>query len=452
MLPYTATVRLMKFFKSDLVESGLEHTFASAEQSGLKLAIKGRLTALLLIWLYMIASRDSERLTDITTTAAILALLGIIHFKVIGSSWDRKWVKYCFISIDIVLLSAAMVVLPAAPQYDLPQIFIFRFDVFHYYYIIPVVAAFSFSPGLVLWSGLLGSIGWLSAFTWIRGSMTAPLEWTDALAGGTQDVFVNVILNENFAGTGSRIQEAVIYLIVAVLVAVVTFRARQTIRQQIIAERDKHTVSELFGRFVPATIAQSMIDKGGTLAPIERNATVLFVDIAGFTKMTEKKGARETVSTLNAYFNVATKITGENGGIVTQFQGDAILAVFNVPNETDNHAERAMKTATALLDTVSTEKFAGESLRIRIGINSGPVVAGIVGGGGREGYTVHGNTVNLAARLESLNKRYGTPILVSETTAASLNSNDLEKVDDALVDGVSGQVGVYTLSRYKFSQ
>ena len=431
----------------DEIQIDIDHTFYAAEQTGLKLAIKGRLIALLLVGLWMVATRGAERAPDIVAALLALAALGIFHFLVIGSPWDRKWVKYVFLSIDVLLLSAAVALLSPEPAVALPQIFMFRFDVFYYYYIVLGIAAFSFSPGLVLWTGALGASGWLAAFAWVRSGMAAPLEWNDALRDGTREQFLGVFLSEDFVATGSRFHEAIIYLVVAILIAVVVYRARQTIRRQLEAERDAATISQIFGRFVPEAVARSMIEDKGALDPVERQATVLFIDIAGFTNLTESKGPRATLDILNAYFDAATEIISRHDGVVTQFQGDAILAVFNVPVENDAHAQCAFDAAIEILARVRERTFAGEQLAVRMGLNSGPLIAGNVGGGGRRSYTVHGDTVNLAARLEALNKQHGTSILVSQSTAALLPEDSLERIGEAAVRGVSTPVGIYTSAR-----
>ena len=432
---------------ADRVRSEIQETFYAAEQAGLKLAIKGRLFALLLVGLFLVLSRAEERAVGIILALSVLAALGVIHFLVIGSRWDRKWVKYVFLSIDILLLSAAIAFLPPEPTMDLPQIFMFRFDVFLYYFIILAVAAFSFSPGLVLWAGVLGAVGWLAAFTWVLSGMATPLDWRDAFLDGSEEYFIGVILSEDFAGSGSRIQEALIYLIVAILIAVVMYRARQTVKRQLVAERDKAAVSRLFGRFVPEAVAKTMIRDSGALDPVERQGTVIFIDIAGFTQMMESRGPRNTVDILNAYFDAATAIVSKHQGVVTQFIGDGILAVFNVPIENDAHAECAFNAAREILETAQGSAFAGQRLAVRIGLNSGPLIAGIVGGGGRQSYTVYGDTVNLAARLEALNKQYGTPLLVSETTATLLPKDDLERIGEVEIRGLSAPVGIYRLTR-----
>ena len=428
----------------DRIKIDLEQTFYGVEQSGLKLAIKGRLIALVLVGLWLVSTRPPERATGIVIALSGLAALGILHHLVIGSTWDRKWVKYAFLSTDIALLSVAVAILPPAPAFDLPQVFMFRLDVYPYYYIILGVAAFSFSPGLVLWSGLFGAGGWLSAFAWARSSMTAPLEWNDAIAGGSSEKFIQVILAEDFAATGSRLQEAFMLLVVAILIAIVMYRARQTVRRQLAAERDKAAVSQIFGRFVPEAVASSMIEASGALDPIERQATVLFLDIASFTALTESKGPRGTVDILNAYFDDATQIISKHHGVVTQFQGDAILAVFNVPVEQRAHAQCAYDAATEILAKVRDSTYAGERLAVRAGLNSGPLVAGNVGGGGRQSYTVHGDTVNLAARLEALNKVYGTSLLVSQSTTDLLRQANLEKIGEAEIRGMNAPVAIHT--------
>jgi len=422
----------------------INQTFYAAEQAGLKLAIKGRLIALLLVGLWLVPTRGAERAADIILALLFLAALGILHHFLIGSAWDRKWVKYVFFSIDILLLSVAIAVVSPEPRIEIPQIFMFRFDVFHYYYIVLAVAALSFSPGLVLWSGALGATGWLTAFAWVRSGVETPLEWGDSLRDGTREQFLGVILDENFVATGSRQQEAFFLFVVGILIAIVMYRARRTVHRQLEAERDKAIVSQVFGQFVPETVVKSMIEDRGVLDPIEREATILFIDIAGFTNLTESRGPRGMVDILNAYFDTATEVISRHHGVVTQFQGDAILAVFNVPIENAAHAQCALDAAVEILDKVANSKFAGVSLSVRIGLNSGPLIAGNVGGGGRQSYTVHGDTVNLAARLEALNKQYGTSLLVSDATRALLEKDDLQRIGETEIRGLSKPVEIYT--------
>ena len=114
-----------------------------------------------------------------------------------------------------------------------------------------------------------------------------------------------------------------------------------------------------------------------------------------------------------------------NGGVVNQFQGDAMLVTFNVPVEDPRHAEMAVKSALEIQQVLKGRTFAGIELRTRIGINTGDVIAGNVGAGDRINYTVYGDAVNLASRLEQMNKEHGTLILMSESTVELLNDQSV---------------------------
>ena len=429
---------------------GLRHSdtdalFYTAEQAGLKIAIKGRLVTLLLVGSFMAISRGQDRALDFILATLLFAALGVAHYLIIGSRFDRNWVKYVFIGIDIALLSAAVALLPATTEVDVPPNLIFRFDVFPFYFLFLAVAAFSFSPGLVLWAGAAGAGGWLGAFAWIRTGMESPLGWTDMPKDPTTAQFLEIFLSPEFAATGSRVQEAGIYFVVSILIAIVMYRARQTVRRQLEAERGIAAISQMFGRFVPSGVADSMIQDEGVLDPVERNATVLFTDVAGFTSLTENKGPLAIVDTFNAFFDAASEIIGKHNGVVTQFQGDAVLATFNVPLEDADHAGNALRAAHGLLELVQKETFAGERLAIRIGVSSGLLVAGNIGGGGRQSYTVYGDPVNLASRLEAMNKEHGTSLLVSQTTVDLVQDGRLRKIGETEIRGLSEPIGVYSL-------
>ncbi len=431
---------------SDTQKAESERMFYAAEQAGLKLAIKGRIVAVVLVTGLMALTRDAERAPDILLGGAVFIALGLLHFRIIGSAFDRSWVKYVFITIDILLLSAAVAFVPAEPLSGVPQVMIFRFQVFPYYFLILAVAAFSFSPGLVFWSGIAGGAGWLAAFVYIRSGMERTLEWGDMPANPTPEQFLAIFLDIDFVASGTRLQEASVFILVATLIAIVMYRARSVVRRQLEAERGVEAISQLFGRFVPKAVADTMIQHEGALAPVEREATVLIADVAGFTAMTETQGAQAIVDTFNAYFEAASEVIGTHNGVVTQFIGDAVLATFNVPALDPDHRQHGVNAAVDLLQLVQTTTFAGETLKIRVGVSTGPVIAGNVGGGGRSTYTVYGEAVNLASRLEALNKEQGTSILVSGTTADGVEEGKLKKVGQVEVRGVSSSVEIFSVT------
>ncbi len=187
---------------------------------------------------------------------------------------------------------------------------------------------------------------------------------------------------------------------------------------------ERERLRRTFERFVPESLAGALIADEGAIAPQEREATVLFTDIERFTQIAASLAPRDVMVMLNAYFSEVASIIHRHHGVITQFQGDAVLASFNLPVSDAQHARSALDAALEIERTAANETFAGGiRLRTRIGISSGLVVGGTVGGGERLGYTVHGDTVNLAARLEALNKDLGTTILVSARTAELLGES-----------------------------
>ena len=183
--------------------------------------------------------------------------------------------------------------------------------------------------------------------------------------------------------------------------------------------RERELLRETFGRYVPSAIVPSILADRGVLSPTTREATILFTDIKGFSTISERLEPERLVTLLNSYFDRLVEPIEARGGVIHQFQGDAILVTFNLPIEDPNHAAAAVETALKIQEILATETFLidDEPIRLttRIGINTGRITGGTVGGTGRLGYTVHGDAVNLAARIEQLNKEFGTLILVSQS-------------------------------------
>ena len=206
---------------------------------------------------------------------------------------------------------------------------------------------------------------------------------------------------------------------------------------------------EIFGKFVPSAIVDQILADSGQLDPDVREATILYSDIQGFSALTESMNPKTILEFVNEYFSTVTGLIESRGGVIQQFQGDAILATFNIPLKAAHHAINAVESALDILDKLNSRRFLeGIAVSTRIGINTGRVVAGTVGSAGRLGYTVHGDTVNLAAHIEQENKRYGTDILIAESTARKLDNRfTLNMVDTVAIKSRATPVTLYTIKR-----
>jgi class 3 adenylate cyclase len=210
--------------------------------------------------------------------------------------------------------------------------------------------------------------------------------------------------------------------------------------------KERETIRNLFGKYVPERVAEKLLAADGALEPQAAEATILFVDLAGFTALSERLKPQEIVDVLNSYFSAVVDIIEQNGGVITQFQGDAILAIFNVPMPDKDHAAHAIIAAREIHREISSSLYNGQKLSCRIGINTGPVIAGNVGAQARLNYTVHGDAVNLAARLEQLNKDFGTGTLISASTVAQVSDEDFEPKGEVDIRGKVEKVTVYSFA------
>jgi class 3 adenylate cyclase len=193
-----------------------------------------------------------------------------------------------------------------------------------------------------------------------------------------------------------------------------------------LAERQR--LQTAFGTYVDPVLAARLLEQGDDVFTGERReVTVMFVDIRDFTPFAEANTAEDTVARLNALFEIVVPAVVNAGGHVNKFLGDGALAVFGAPNDLADHAEAAV-AAAVLIEGLVAERFDG-ALRIGIGINTGAVIAGTIGGGGKLEFTLIGDTVNVAARVEQLTKTTGDTILLTNHCVDALAARPSGLVD-----------------------
>ncbi len=194
-----------------------------------------------------------------------------------------------------------------------------------------------------------------------------------------------------------------------------------------ILDRDKRFIQRVLGSYLDPRIVENLAEHGDAslLEGKRKEITVLFTDIRGFTTLSEKLEPEEIVEILNIHLSALSGIIMKAEGMVDKYVGDAIMAIWNAPNDVPDHRRRACETAIKMqramadINREANEKgirMNGE-LRIGIGINTGFAVVGNIGSEMKSDYTAIGDTVNVASRLEGLNKQFGTGIIISESTA-----------------------------------
>ncbi len=223
-----------------------------------------------------------------------------------------------------------------------------------------------------------------------------------------------------------------------------------TLERRISADRERRELKSAFSRYVNASVVDSLLaDPAKLKLGGERRAmSVLFSDIRGFTTLSEGLDPERLVDVLNKYLTRMTAIVFQHDGVLDKYIGDAVMAFWNAPLDQPDHAFRAVATAIDMRDALAQmnhdKAFGDLELHIGLGVNSGDMVVGNVGGEARFDYTIIGDNVNLGSRLEGLTKEYGVGIIVSEGTLGLLEGKILtRRLDKVAVKGKKEPVVIY---------
>jgi len=276
-------------------------------------------------------------------------------------------------------------------------------------------------------------------FHGIRSAMCAPL-WN-------KDEVIGIIhVDSPMLANCFTVNDLDLLTALANYAAVAVERAR--LHQKIVAEEKKR---ERLGRFLSPQVANRIIaasdSQGSELgAPEMREVSVLFADIVGFTPMSEKMNPAAVALLLNDYLSRMTEVIFRYEGTLDKYIGDAIMAVFGAPLDMKDHAERAIRTALEMQERLgewNSEHKDGPSLRIRIGINSGKALAGEIGSVNKREYTVLGDTVNTASRLESGVAKPGAVVIGENTYALVTGQFECRSLGSFSLKGKEREVRVY---------
>ncbi len=220
------------------------------------------------------------------------------------------------------------------------------------------------------------------------------------------------------------------------------------------ARRQREFITNAMSCYVSANVVEALIRDPARLSleGERRVMTYLFTDIAAFTTMSEALDSHDLARVLNGYFDVLTEVVMAHDGTIGKFQGDALFVIFNAPMDQHDHAERAVRCALDVDRVAEAWSIEQKALGVpfgltRIGVHTGPAVVGNFGSRRRFDYSAHGDAVNTAARLEGVNKQFGTRICVSEATRALCHGILFRPLGTVTVKGRSSGTPVFEPAR-----
>lgn len=385
--------------------------------------------------LYAIAPKSSfgTPFRPVPYALAAYGLFTLFRLWLAYHRWLPNWFLFISIIVDVTLLLG--LIWTFHWQYRQPAAFYLKAPTLLYVFIFISLRTLCFEPKFVLVTGISAAIGWVAmvAYALIDGSGGASV---------THDYVA--YLTSNLVMIGAEVDKVITILLVTAILAVALVRARRLLVRAVIQSATSRDLS----RFLAPEVLQQVIDPTKEAQPGSaevRRASVLFCDIEGFSGLAETYPPQVVIDILNEYFQGVQALVDRYGGAITQYQGDGILITFNAARSDPDHANHALSTAIDLQEMVAARTFAGVyHLRVRCGISTGELVAGIVGSSDRLLFTVYGDCVNVAARLQELNKQLGTTVLVAaETLAAADASLAMRPLGPRTIRGRQQPVTVY---------
>ena len=390
--------------------------------------------------LYAIAPKTFSQDADFAPVPWVLSLYLAFSLLRLGLAINRKlpdWMLYLSSIVDIALLLG--LIWSFHLQYQQPPSFYLKAPTLLYLFIFIAIRALHFDPRFVISTGISAAVGWVL--------MVVYVVFQDPADNMITRDYVEYMTSNSIL-IGAEFDKIVSILMVTGVLALALQRARNLLIESVIEGSAARDLS----RFVPEEVAQKVTqsEEGATTGRGEvSDCSILFTDIEGFTAISENLQPEQLIEALNRYFSLIAGPISEYGGVISQFQGDAVLATFNVPRADSDHAANAVRAALAIQSVLQGVEFGdGVAFNTRVGINTGSVVGGLVGSGDRVGYTVHGDNVNLTARLEQLNKDYGTRIIVAQSTVDEIpeGSFNFRELGEVSVRGLLRPVTIYTIT------
>ncbi len=424
-------------FESEIVERQIQLEIETVLTKGSKIsAILGLLSGTLILIFSLIGLMKNVVLPGIM--AAFGGAWSLLMYFITKSKKLKGWVIYAIfiplinIPTILFLLSHYFTESGAAAYITGPFSFL--------YFFLIVLTGFIFNKRLTKHSGYVTGFAYFLIFIM-------------ALPKIRQIAYAPPLLYQDLTNYAINGFKSMMLVFVGLAVAALSEHVRTLIFRIIKEVKEKESINKLFGQYVSSEVRDKIIIEKSSIKGESKNVTILFSDIISFTSFSENKKPIEIVEMLNEYFEKMVKCIENNGGVVDKFIGDAIMAVFGGLVELDNSCDSAIKAAMDMQDVIKLlnenwEKKGILGFQSGIGLHFGEVLQGSIGSESRKDFTIIGDPVNAASRIESLTRKYEKTIILSESVYLRL-SDDLKirckDIDTVNVKGKKEAIKIYAV-------
>jgi adenylate cyclase len=414
--------------------SRIDRTFTAEESDGLRLATKGRCISLASIAVLLVFVAPFPGVFYYHGLLVLFFLLGIAYARLSQRAPGSEWYGYALVALDFSLLGFTLLYPNPFATVDFPPQIGLRSGNFVYFFVLLCGLAFSYRPRMMVAGGVAGALVWGIGVLIIvkRPETTTSLSPDLPLAE-----FIETILAPHFVDIGVRLQEIVVFLIVAGLLAVIVGRSRRLVLRQVASERERGNLA----RYFPPNMVDRLSHMDAPLAQTrEQKVAVLFTDIVGFTRWSEAHSPTAVIALLrevHARFEVAVF---EHSGTLDKFIGDGVMATFGTPEAGAHDPANALRTVHSILsafDGWNAERAVrGEApVQIALGLHYGTVVIGDIGSERRMEFAVLGDTVNVASRLERLTREVKRRVVISDEIVQAVRESEPASTAESLLKG-----------------
>lgn len=435
--------------------------FLNERLAGLRLALKVRCIGIAAIWLFLVLLWPSPFILWNTLNLAALLVSGLVQFRALGRNGQYR-LLYIGVLFDALLITAMLLVPDPWIQADAftPQM-VLNLAPVAVFMVLLVQAVASYDPRLVVWTSIVSTLSWVGGIVvlWtLPDTVTTVFEedWTWRL-NDAEDIIVG---HPHFVNVELQLVNAFIILISGLGLAAIVQRARHMVRQ---AAAMGHQRANL-ARYLSPNLVESLAKRAeGVGAPRDAMVGVLFTDVIGFASLSQDRPPTEVMTLLRHLHRHLEPVVLEQGGTLDKYLGDGIMATFGTPLPTQADAANtliAARKAVAAAELMNLDNAAAGRplLPVSVGAHWGGAVVGDVGAENRLEFTVIGDMVNVASRLEHLTRPLGASLVISDTLLQAAKAQGapawafegLETAPPQEVKGRSGAIRVWRLPRTNF--
>lgn len=302
--------------------------------------------------------------------------------------------------------------------------------VVYFYFLVLILSTLSLEFKISLFAGIIAAIEYLILF-YVYKDDSGVLE-------------NNLLANELL-----HFGKAALLILGGVIAGFVANQIKRKINNINKAQQERNTIIDMFGQQVSSSVVDELLNNNNQIESKEKYACIMFLDIRDFTRFAENKKPEDIIDYQNKVFGFMIEIIKKHHGIINQFVGDGYMATFGLPLSTGNDCQNAVDAAIEIIDTLNEKNERKEipSTKIGIGLHSGLVVAGNVGTDQRKQYSISGNTVITASRIEQLNKVYTSQLLISKEVLSKMNTDipEPELKGDVQLKGRKAPIEIWQL-------